>query len=90
VNVRKKRQQTGTIFRARGFWYVRYFEDRVEHGEVKHARIAAAQTVHIESRGKLFDDGHSAFAPFRLGVVYVTLPDGARDTERAVLVVLPE
>ena len=32
--MRRKRQQTGTIFQARGTWYVRYFEDRVVKGEV--------------------------------------------------------
>lgn len=49
--MRRKRQQTGTIFRARGFWYVRYFEDRVEGGEVKHARIAK-QVGPVTTRGK--------------------------------------
>jgi hypothetical protein len=51
VTVRRKRQQTGTIFNARSFWYVRYFEDRVEGGEVKHARIAK-QVGPVTTRGK--------------------------------------
>jgi integrase len=49
--VKRKRQQTGTIFQARGFWYVRYFEDRVEKGALKHARVAK-QLSPVTTRGK--------------------------------------
>lgn len=37
---RRKRQQSGSIFKARGSWYVRYFEDRVIDGQLRHNRIA--------------------------------------------------
>ena len=49
--MRRKRQQTGTIFKARGLWYVRYFEDRVEDGAVKHVRVAK-QIGSVTTRGK--------------------------------------
>ncbi|PSH03259.1 MAG: hypothetical protein CXZ00_13080 [Acidobacteria bacterium] len=49
--MRRKRQQAGTIFKARNFWYVRYFEDRVENGAVKHARVAK-QIGPVTTRGK--------------------------------------
>jgi hypothetical protein len=38
--VKRKRQQTGAIYQARGTWYVRYFEDRFVDGAVKHVRVA--------------------------------------------------
>jgi hypothetical protein len=38
--MRRKRQQDGYIFKARGIWYVRYFDTRVIDGEVKRVRIA--------------------------------------------------
>jgi integrase len=38
--LRRKRQQDGNIFKARGIWYVRYFDTRVVDGEVKRVRIA--------------------------------------------------
>jgi integrase len=38
--LRRKRQQDGYIFKARGIWYVRYFDTRVLEGEVKRVRIA--------------------------------------------------
>jgi len=38
--LRRKRQQDGYIFKARGIWYVRYFDTRVVDGEVKRVRIA--------------------------------------------------
>jgi integrase len=38
--VRRKRQQDGYIFKARGIWYVRYFDTRVIDGEVNRVRIA--------------------------------------------------
>ena len=38
--MRRKRQQDGYIFKARGIWYVRYFDTRVINGEVKRVRIA--------------------------------------------------
>jgi integrase len=38
--LRRKRQQDGHIFKARGVWYVRYFDTRVIDGEVKRVRIA--------------------------------------------------
>lgn len=37
---RRKRQQDGHIFKARGIWYVRYFDTRVIDGEVKRVRLA--------------------------------------------------
>lgn len=38
--MRRKRQQDGNIFKARGIWYVRYFDTRVVDGEAKRVRIA--------------------------------------------------
>jgi len=38
--LKRKRQQDGYIFKARGIWYVRYFDTRVVDGEVKRVRIA--------------------------------------------------
>ncbi len=38
--MKRKRQQDGHIFKARGIWYVRYFDTRVIDGEVKRVRIA--------------------------------------------------
>lgn len=38
--MRRKRQQDGYIFKARGIWYVRYFDTRVINGEVRRVRIA--------------------------------------------------
>jgi hypothetical protein len=49
--VRRKREQNGTVFQARGIWYVRYFEDRVENGEIKHVRVAK-QLGAVTTRGK--------------------------------------
>jgi hypothetical protein len=49
--VRRKRQQNGTIFKARGNWYVRYFEDRVADGQLRHDRIAK-QIGPVTTRGK--------------------------------------
>jgi integrase len=49
--VRRKRQQTGYIFQARGNWYVRYFEDRVVDRQVRHDRIAK-QIGPVTTRGK--------------------------------------
>ncbi|MGA2690206.1 MAG: hypothetical protein ABSE85_19260 [Candidatus Korobacteraceae bacterium] len=49
--MRRKRQQTGYIFQARGNWYVRYFEDRVADGKLRHDRIAK-QIGPVTTRGK--------------------------------------
>jgi integrase len=49
--VRRKRQQSGSIFKARGNWYVRYFEDRVVDGQLRHDRIAK-QIGPVTTRGK--------------------------------------
>lgn len=38
--MRRKRQQNGYIFKARGIWYIRYFDTRVVDGEVKRVRVA--------------------------------------------------
>lgn len=38
--MRRKRKQDGYIFKARGIWYLRYFDTRVVDGEVKRIRIA--------------------------------------------------
>ena len=47
----RKRQQKGYIFKARGYWYVRYFEDRTVNGEMRHDRIAK-QIGEVTTRGK--------------------------------------
>lgn len=49
--MRRKRQQYGYIFKARGYWYVRYFEDRTVNGELRHDRVAK-QIGEVTSRGK--------------------------------------
>ncbi len=49
--MKRKREQNGTVFQARGMWYVKYFEDRVERGEVKHVRVAK-QIGAVTTRGK--------------------------------------
>ena len=49
--MRQKRQQTGYIFQARGHWYVRYFEDRMLDGQLRHDRIAK-QIGPVTTRGK--------------------------------------
>jgi integrase len=36
----RRRQQEGYIFKARGMWYLRYFDTRVIDGEVKRVRVA--------------------------------------------------
>ncbi len=41
----------GTIYQARGTWYVRYFEDRLVNGTVQHVRVAR-QIAPITTRGK--------------------------------------
>ena len=38
--MRQKRQQDGYIFKARGVWYVRYFDTRVIDGAVNRVRVA--------------------------------------------------
>src|SRR5436190_24282102 len=40
TSLKRKRQQDGYIFKARGIWYVRYFDTRVIDTEVKRVRIA--------------------------------------------------
>lgn len=47
----RKRQQNGYIFKARGHWYVRYFEDRTVNGELRHDRVAK-QIGEVTTRGK--------------------------------------
>ena len=49
--MRRKRQQNGYIFKARGNWYVRYFEDRTVNGELRHDRVAK-QIGEVTTRGK--------------------------------------
>lgn len=49
--MRRKRQQNGYIFKARGHWYVRYFEDRTVNGELRHDRVAK-QIGEVTTRGK--------------------------------------
>jgi len=41
----------GSTPKARGNWYVRYFEDRVVNGAVQHVRIAT-QIEPVTTRGK--------------------------------------
>lgn len=48
---RRKRQQSCSIFNARGSWYVRYFEDRVIDGQLRRNRIAK-QIDPVTTRGK--------------------------------------
>lgn len=38
--MKRERQQDGYIFKARGIWYLRYFDTRVIEGEIKRVRIA--------------------------------------------------
>lgn len=38
--MQRKRQQNGYIFKARGIWYVRYFDTRVIDGAVRRVRLA--------------------------------------------------
>src|SRR5215467_9728068 len=40
TSLRRNRQQDGYIFKARGIWYLRYFDTRVIDGEVKRVRLA--------------------------------------------------
>ena len=47
--MRRKRQQDGHIFKARGIWYVRYFDTRFIDGEVKRVRIAK-QIAHVREK----------------------------------------
>ena len=49
--MRRQRKQAGYIFQARGVWYVRYFEDRVVDGTVKHVHVAK-QLGRVNTRGK--------------------------------------
>jgi len=49
--LKRKRQQAGYIFKARGHWYVRYFEDRVVDGTLRHDRVAK-QVGEVTTRGK--------------------------------------
>jgi len=49
--VKRKRQQTGYIFKARGHWYVRYFENRMVDGTLRHDRVAK-QIGEVTTRGK--------------------------------------
>lgn len=49
--MKRQRQQNGYIFKARGHWYVRYFEDRTVNGELRHDRVAK-QIGEVTSRGK--------------------------------------
>src|SRR4051794_22647905 len=38
--MRNRRGQRGSVYRDRGFWYVRYYDDRVIEGELRRKRIA--------------------------------------------------
>lgn len=49
--MQRTRKQTGYIFQARGHWYVRYFQDRVVHGQLRHDRVAK-QIGPVTTRGK--------------------------------------
>lgn len=49
--MKRTRQQSGYIFKARGNWYVRYFEDRMVEGQLRHDRIAK-QIGPVTTRGK--------------------------------------
>jgi integrase len=47
----RKRKQKGTIFKRHAMWYVRYFEDRVVDGQLRHVRISR-QLGEVTTRGK--------------------------------------
>ena len=49
--MKRRRQQNGYIFKARGYWYVRYFEDRMVDGKLRHDRVAK-QIGEVTTRGK--------------------------------------
>ena len=49
--MKRKRQQAGYVFQARGMWYVRYFEDRMKDGQLRHDRVAK-QIGEVTTRGK--------------------------------------
>ena len=49
--MKRKRQQDGYIFKARGMWYLRYFDTRVMGGEVKRVRIAKQLARRGEIKG---------------------------------------
>jgi hypothetical protein len=49
--VKRRRQQTGYVFQARGHWYVRFFEDRMLDGKLQHVRVAK-QIAEMTTRGK--------------------------------------
>jgi integrase len=38
--MRKRKQQRGSLYRERGFWYIRYYDDRVIDGQLHRKRIA--------------------------------------------------
>ena len=38
--MRRHRQQKGSLYRERGMWYVRYYDDRAINGQVQRKRLA--------------------------------------------------
>lgn len=38
--MRRKREQSGQVFKRHSSWYVRFYENRVVEGEVKRIRLA--------------------------------------------------
>jgi integrase len=38
--MRRRREQKGSVYRERGFWYLRYYDDRVIDGQVQRKRLA--------------------------------------------------
>lgn len=49
--MKRKREQSGQIFRRHGSWYVRFYESRVSDGKVKRVRLAK-RLGNVTTRGK--------------------------------------
>ena len=49
--MKRKREQSGQIFKRHGSWYVRFYESRVVEGEVKRIRLAR-RLGEVTTRGK--------------------------------------
>ena len=62
--MRRNRQQDGYIFKARGIWYVRYFDTRVIDGEAKRVRIA--KQIAKAAAKKILEVIGSEFVPLLL------------------------
>ena len=49
--MKRKREQSGQIFKRHGSWYVRFYESRVVEGEVKRIRLAK-RLGEVTTKGK--------------------------------------